>query len=110
MMYLLVTCAQVFTLIDREAKNTLAENNEKLLGLFPNKITTKHPKMEQIMEKFDNVSLVYVQKGDIKTVFISELTTIQKRLLEITHSNSLMYSSNYVLKKLEESAITTDIS
>jgi len=46
MMYLLMTCAQIFTLMDREAKNTLKDNTEKLEGLFPNKIKVANPKAE----------------------------------------------------------------
>lgn len=109
MMYLLVTCAQLFTLVDREAKNTLATNNEKLSGLFPNKVTTKNPKMEQIIDKFANISLIYVEKGSDKNCFVSELTQIQRRLLEITHTSSLMYNSNYVVQKLENAAHNSDI-
>ena len=109
MMYLLVTCAQIFTLIDRDAKNTLAENNERLSGLFPNKVTTKNPKMEQIIDKFANVSLVYVEKGSERNCFVSELTPVQKRLLEITHISNVMYSSNYVVRELENAAHSSAI-
>lgn len=110
MMYLLVTCAQIFTLIDIEAKNELSANNERLSGLFPNKVTTKNPKMEQIIDKFANVSLVYVEKDGERNCFVSELTAVQKRLLEITHISSLMYSSNYVVQKLENTMKVHDIS
>lgn len=101
MMYLLVTCAQVFTLVDREAKNSLAANNEKLHGLFPNKITTKNPKMEQIIDRFSNISLVYIEKGNERSCIISQLTEVQKKLLEIMHIDPLMYSTNFIFKKLE---------
>lgn len=109
MMYLLVTCAQIFTLIDREAKNTLAADNERLSGLFPNKVTTKNPKMEQIIDKFTNISLVYVEKGSERNCFISELTPVHRKLLEITHTSNFMYNSNYVGKKLENAECDLNI-
>lgn len=59
MMYLLMTCAQIFTLMDREAKNSLAKKNEKLAGLFPNKIEVSRPKAEMMLDVFGNNGMVY---------------------------------------------------
>lgn len=73
MIYLLITCAQIFTLIDREAKNILAADDDRLPGLFSNKVTTKNFKMEQIIDKLANVPLVYVEKGSERNCFVSEL-------------------------------------
>lgn len=101
MMYLLMTCAQVFTLMDREAKNTLAKNQEKLSGLFPNKIKTGSPKAEVMMEAFGNISLVYIVNTENISVSISGLNPLQAKILNITKVNPIGYSSNYVIPRLD---------
>jgi transposase len=101
MMYLLMTCTQVFTLMDREAKNTLAKNEEKLSGLFPNKIKTGSPKAELMMEAFGNISLVYMVHAEDISVSISGLNPLQAKILDITKINPIGYSSNYVMPRLD---------
>jgi transposase len=101
MMYLLMTCAQVFSLMDREAKNTLAKNQEKLSGLFPNKIQTGSPKAELMMEAFGNIRLVYIVNAEDISVSISGLNPLQAKILNITKVNPIGYSSDYVMPRLD---------
>jgi transposase len=103
MMFLILTCAQVFTLIDREAKKTLAVNNEKLEGMFPNKIKTASPKTEQIIDKFSNVSLVYMVQSEQVTVFAPILNDLQLKLLKIIGVRSNYYDTGYIREQLESS-------
>jgi transposase len=103
MMFLLLTCAQVFTLIDREAKKTLAANNEKLEGMFPNKIKTASPKTEQIIDKFSNVSLVYMVQSEQVTLFSPVLSDLQLKLLKIIGVRADYYDTECIRKRLESS-------
>ncbi|HLC06784.1 MAG TPA: hypothetical protein VJJ26_01220, partial [Candidatus Babeliales bacterium] len=63
-MFLLMTCTQVFTLIDLVAKKTLEKENRKLEGLFPNKIKVANPKTEYMLDALRNIGLVYTVKGN----------------------------------------------
>jgi len=100
MMYLLVTCVQIFTLIDREAKASLVAKGEKLSGIFPNKIQTASPKTEQIIEKFENFTITYVQVEDKVVVIVPKLNTLQSKLLEITGGTPLLYEAYYIQQRL----------
>ena len=108
MMYLLMTCAQIFTLMDREAKNTLAERNEVMAGLFPNKITTKSPKSEDMMDKMGNMSLTYIINNGKVRVYVSELKPLQKRILDITHVTLKWYDTKYIEEQLNQKGILND--
>lgn len=100
MMYLLMTCAQVFTLMDREAKKTLVDNQEKLAGLFPNNIKTGSPKAEQMMDVFGNVGVVYMVRGDEISASVSLLTPLQAKILEITRVDPIGYNPDFVVPRL----------
>jgi hypothetical protein len=94
--------------MDREAKNTLAERNEVMEGLFPNKITTKSPKSEDMLNEFGNMSLTYViMNGKVK-VFVSQLNPLQKRIMDITHVNLKWYDTGYVEENLNKKGILED--
>lgn len=105
MMYLLMTCAQIFTLMDREAKNSLAEKNEKLAGLFPNKIEVSRPKAEMMLDVFGNIGMVYrVNEEDID-IDISMLNELQGKIIEITRVNPIGYDSSYIKRQLNTDEI-----
>lgn len=107
-MFLLMTCTQIFTLMDREAKNTLAERGEVMAGLFPNKITTKSPKAEVMLDKMGNISLTYIiDKGKV-SVYVSELNPLQNRILDITHVDQRWYDTNYIEERLNQKGILED--
>jgi len=100
MMYLLMTCAQIFTLMDREAKNSLEAKGERLAGLFPNKITVVRPKAEAMLEAFGNICLSYRAIGDNIEISISGLNTLQGKILEITGVSFIGYSTQYIVGRL----------
>ena len=109
MIYLLMTCAQVFTLMDREAKNSLESKGEKLEGLFPNKIKVSRPKAEAMMDAFRNIGLSYRAIGEDIEISIAGLNTLQFKLLEITGVNPIGYSTQYIIERLNTSEATMAI-
>lgn len=106
MMYLLMTCAQIFTLMDREAKNSLEEEGEKLGGLFPNKRKVSRPKAETMIDVFGNISLSYRAVGDDVEISIGGLDRLQVRILEITGINPIGYSTQYIIGRLNTEETT----
>lgn len=100
MMYLLMTCAQIFTLMDREAKNSLAAKDEKLEGLFPNKRKVSRPRAEVMMDAFGNIGLSYRAIGDGVEISVGGLNPLQGKILEITGINPIGYSTQYIVGKL----------
>ena len=109
MMYLLMTCAQVFTLMDREAKNFLAAKGDKLEDLFPNKIKVARPKAEAMMDAFRDISLSYRATGENIEISISGLNKLQGKILEITGVNPIGYNTQYIVGKLDTDKATTAI-
>jgi len=103
MMFLLLTYAQIFIIIDREAKKTLAVNNEKLKGMFPNKIKAASPKTEQIIDKFSNISSVYMVQSEQVTLFSPVLIDLQLKLLQIIGVRADYYDTKYIHKQFETS-------
>ncbi len=101
MLFLLMICAQIFTLMDREAEKSLAKNNEKLAGLFPNNIEVARPKAELMLDAFKNIGLVYRITDDNIDVDISALNQLQGKIIEITNVNPIGYNNDYVKQKLE---------
>jgi transposase len=101
MMFLLMTCAQIFTLMDREAGKSLAENNEKLAGLFPNKIEVARPKAEMMLDVFGNIGLVYRLDDNKINIDISMLNGLQDKIIEITNVNPIGFNNDYIKQRLD---------
>lgn len=105
MMYLLMSCAQLFTLMDREAKKSLEEKQEKLAGMFPNKIKTGSPKTENIMDKFRNICLVFIVENEEVTISISGLNPLQAKLLQITRANPIGFAPGLISERLNRNDV-----
>jgi transposase len=82
MMYLLMTCVQVMTLIDRSAENNLKANDEVLSGLVPRKTTAK-PKSEAILELLSNISYTIENFDGTLLVEIHHITKVKLKIIEI---------------------------
>jgi hypothetical protein len=61
---------------DREAKNSLAVKDEKLEGLFPNKIKVARPKAEAMMDAVSNIGLSYRAIGEDIKISIAGLNRL----------------------------------
>ncbi|MFW6017048.1 MAG: IS1634 family transposase [bacterium] len=105
LMFLLMTCAQIFTLMDREAENTLAKNNEKLAGLFPNKIKTPRPKAEMMLDVFRNIALVFRVDNDNVDIDISALNELQGKIIKITNVNPIGFNNDFIKQRLNTEEI-----
>ena len=100
MMYLQMTCVQVYSLIDREAKNRLASNNEKLVGLFPKQRAVERPKTEFMIEALDHFGLAFIKDDDEFSVRVSGVTPFVKKLFDLMGVNPEYYDNKYVLKQM----------
>lgn len=101
MMYLIISCAQIFALMDREAKNSLEAEGKKLAGLYPNKRKVARPSAEAMIDVFGNIGLSYrATIDDNVEISIGGLNALQARILEITGVSPIGYSTQYVVGKL----------
>lgn len=101
LMFLLMTCAQIFTLMDLMAKKTLANENRKLEGLFPNKIKVAHPKAEYMLDSLRNIGLVYTLQGNEVAVKVTGIDTLQMEIFKITQADCKYISTETVAKMLD---------
>lgn len=100
MMYLQMTCVQVYTLIDREAKIRLASAGEKLVGLFPKERAVARPKTEFMLEKLGHVGLAFTRDGDDFSVRVAGVSFFVKKLFNLMGVNPLYYDNKFISSQL----------
>jgi hypothetical protein len=95
-----MTCVQVFTLIDLEAKRTLEEENRKLSGLFPNAIKVARPKAEAMLEELKIMGIVYHLVDGNYTAKFTGVGPLQADILHITRCDEKLVSSKHIVETL----------
>jgi transposase len=99
-MYMLVSCVQIMTLIDRTAERTLSSKNKKLYGLFPKNRGVEKPKAEYMMDALRVLTLEFVQFDGKTKLKIGRLNELQLELLELMEADEQLYSKEYCSERL----------
>ncbi len=107
LMFLLMTCVQLYTLIDRTAEKSLKAKNEKLAGLFPNNRTVSRPKAEKMLDTFRHASMVYHRNSGAPDVNVAILNNLQKEILDIIGVDNNYYTTHYVKARMNSNEITS---
>lgn len=102
-MYMLTSCVQIMTLIDRTAEKTLSSKNKKLYGLFPKNRGVERPKSEFMTDALRKLSLEFVQMGGNVKVQVGHLHSLECELLELMGTDKQLYSKEYCANRLTES-------
>ena len=100
MMYFQMTCVQIYTLIDREAKNRLASTGKKLVGLFPKERAVSRPKTEFMIEELGHVGLAFTKDEDGFCVRVAWISEFVKILFDLMDVNPLYYDNEFVSSQL----------
>ena len=100
MMYLQMTCVQIYTLIDREAKNRLASKDEKLVGLFPKNRAVARPKTKFMLEELGHVDLAFTKDEDGFSVRVADVSPFVKKLFTLMDVDPQYYDNKFVLSQL----------
>lgn len=104
LMYLLMTCAQVFTLIDRTAKISLEEAGEEIVGLSANKKGLARPKTEAMLDAIRNISLIYKLHDDGEiSVKLTGANEFVCKILKITNVDQMLLNDEYISNMLDQS-------
>jgi transposase len=101
LMYLLMTCAQVFTLIDREARISLEKANEEIVGLSANNIALSRPRTESMLEAVRNIGLVYKLEDGEFSVKINGLNGLIDKIFNITKIDPKFIEDKYICSRLD---------
>jgi transposase len=92
--HLLTLAARMLALGDYTAKQTLAQDNAELAGIYPGnpKRSTATPTTERMLAAFDNINLLLVPvAGQIRSQ-VTPLTEVQKRILELWGLPTTLYT------------------
>jgi transposase len=105
MMYMLISCVQVMTLMDRTAEQNLSSKNKKLHGLFPKNRGVERPKAEYMTDGLRKLSLEFVQIGGTVKVQVGHLHSLECELLDLMGAETQLYSKEYCADRLTKSEI-----
>lgn len=95
LMLLLLIALQVLSLIEWQARRTLAAEQATLVGLAPGnpKMATAQPTAERLLRMFINLHLLIHQVGDERLGQVLEaLTPLQQRILHLLQLPATLYS------------------
>lgn len=95
LMLLLLIALQVLSLIEWQARRSLAAEQATLGGLVPGnpKLATAHPTAERLLRMFTNLHLLIHQVGDQRLGQVLEaLTPLQQRILHLLRVPATLYS------------------
>ncbi len=83
--HLLTLAARILALGDYTAKQSLAQDNAELAGIYPGnpKRSTATPTTERMLAAFDNINLVLVSVAGQVHCQLTPLTEVQQRILEL---------------------------
>jgi transposase len=95
LMHLLSLGLRILTLIEFVIQRRLQENDEKLFGLFAGnpKRTTPRPTAERILSAFKPLTLTILKVNDQEFGHVSELNSLQQRIIELLELPPDIYSS-----------------
>jgi transposase len=91
---LLSLAVRMLTLIEFVVRRNLKQNNEKLTGLIENnpKKGIDNPTTERLLKTFDEITLTTVHLPDRIIQYITPLTTLQTRILELLGLSAAVYT------------------
>lgn len=91
---LLSLALRILTLTEFVARRSLAADHESLAGLYPGnpKQLTDRPTTERLLAAFKEITLSVVQLPDQRTVHITPLTPLQRRILELLNLSPSIYT------------------
>ena len=92
--HLLTLAARILALGDYTAKQTLAQDNAELAGIYPGnpKRSTATPTTERMLAAFDNINLLLVPVAGKTHWRVTPLTEVQKRILELWELPITLYT------------------
>jgi len=91
---LLSLAVRMLTLIEFVVRRNLKQNNEKLTGLIENnpKKGIDNPTTERLLKAFNEITLTTVHLPDRLIQYITPLTTLQTRILELLGLSAAVYT------------------
>jgi len=91
---LLSLAVRMLTLIEFVVRRNLKQNKEKLTGLIPNnpKKGIDNPTTERLLKTFDKITLTTVRLSDRVIQYVTPLTTLQTRILELLGLSPAVYT------------------
>lgn len=94
--YVLLLSLMVYTLIEREVRNSLKK--EKVPLIIPGKVKSLTPTGQNILELLENVvvSIIIFDNGSMERVLGNKLNDNIQRLLKLAGFNQDIYSSEYL--------------
>jgi transposase len=96
-LFLFKTALQIVSLIERNARNSIAERDRGLDNFMPNKKDYRTPRAEYLLQKFEYVVRGEMLLPDGETYgFVSELTELQKDILQILEVPEQCYTYEYL--------------
>jgi transposase len=92
--HLLTLAARILALGDYTARQTLAQDNAELAGIYPGnpKRCTATPTTERMLAAFDNINLLLVPVAGQTHCQVTPLTEVQKRILELWRLPTTLYT------------------
>jgi transposase len=90
---LLSLALRVLTLVEFAVRQALAQTGESLAGLYPWQVnrTTATPTAESILRAFRGVSLTVIEVAGRVRAFLSPISPLQERLLELLGGSADLY-------------------
>ena len=94
--HLLSLAARLLALGDYTARQSLAEKQEELNGIYPGnpKRSTPSPTMERMLEVFDNINLSIVHLAEQTICQVTPLTPVQERILSLLGLPTTLYTDS----------------
>lgn len=93
LIHLLSICLRVLVLLEFQVRRRLAENNERLAGLYAGnpKRATSRPTAEMLLEAFQNVTLSKVVANRQRLRHLTPLSNLQKTILALLGMPTAIY-------------------
>jgi len=105
MMFIITLALQLYTLINREIANSLEARDKPLVGLMPNRIQSRRPQANFLLEAFKNIQLVSIELYDRTEIYVTSLNDLQKEILSLLGVSLYLYSKDAIIQHLYESEI-----
>jgi len=80
--FLVMLAALIFALLERQGRRYLAQTGQVIEGLMPEKRDTPTPKGQRLLRALATVSLVQIEEGLRVRLLLSELSPIQRHILQ----------------------------
>lgn len=93
LIHLLSICLRVLVLLEFQVRRRLAEDNERLAGLYAGnpKRSTSRPTAEMLLEAFQNITLSKVVANRQRFRHLTPLSDLQKKILALLGIPTLIY-------------------